>query len=657
MRSAIQFVILSLLLVTAIAIPCDKNALVKEAQDLKNDISSLNSYDSFINKLEACLRETSNEDDHESLTKLAHQVYYKNGLIQLSAGKYFKAISSFEKIILDARDDIPLSDSYYLLTAKRLQKLYIQFGLWNNVTESTIKISKKLEPETVYDIESRRERFQNTLVEVTNMIKKNPNNDDIEGKLETLKSISPYSIEYLNLANEFLSKNMLEENGFDITRIMMMKENFETLLDVHMPTLSLNERLSLHHKIAVIQFFLVGQDPLAQGSSSHLRKCLNIDMDYKPCKELMLVASKLSKANPELKEIKDEETYKNLDGSKEKMSAIINFYLKDKITLKSSLLPNDYKSTFKNNYEVLKAIQTKILNKQFDINEKELNGAISNLVVNIDVALCQAASLAKVLDKKETHQQCQKVLSNLGGNFKEDMKKSMSQGVPLSDETVLELRNTYPHILALWAKNSLKKFSNNGQGENLINQILKLWENNNYKDAQNPYLKAISKQIEKIMHRRREEQAQRQRQQQQFFQQQQQQQQQRQFQQENGLTNDQAAKNYYKILGVKPEANSKEIRRAYLDLTKKFHPDKQGKKLTEEEEKKNHEKMSEINEAYEILNDEEKKKEYDSIRTGSPRFNAQNNYRPNHGRGGFPGGGFPGGGFPGGFPFGGGFGF
>lgn len=635
---------------TVLANQCDIIELTREAQNLKHDINSLNSYDSFINKLEGCLREKATEkDEYNSIIKLAHQVYYKNGLIQLSAGKYFKAITSFEKIILDSRAEIPLSDSYYLLSAKRLQKLYMEFGLWNNVTESTIKISKKLEPQIVPEIEAKRELFQKSLIELKDMIRNDIHNNDIEDKLETIKNISPYNINYLYLANQFLTNNLIDGEAFDITRIMMLKENYERLLDVHITTLSLDERLSLHHNIAVIQLFLVGQDPLAQGSSSHLRKCLNIDMDYAPCKELILIASKLNKINPDLKEIKDENTYRNLDASEGKWSTMVNFYLKDKINLKSKLLPNNYRSVLKNNYEVMEAIQSRNLKEYFGVDEKVSSEITTNLFVNIDIGLCQAATLTKILDKKQVHLNCQKAMFVIGDNYRNDIKNSMSQGNTMNEDVFEDLRNTYPHIFALFVKNALKKFGASSQGQNLINQILKIWESNDYKNAHNPYLKAITKQIEKIMNRRREEQAQRQQQQQQFFRQQQQQQQQQQFQQQNGLTNDQAAKNYYKILGVTPEANSKEIRRAYLGLTKKFHPDKQGKKLTEEEDKKNHEKMSEINEAYEILNDEDKRKEYDSIRTGSPKFNAQNNFRPN-GRG-FAGG------FPGGFPFGGGFGF
>ena len=76
---------------------------------------------------------------------------------------------------------------------------------------------------------------------------------------------------------------------------------------------------------------------------------------------------------------------------------------------------------------------------------------------------------------------------------------------------------------------------------------------------------------------------------------------------------------YYKVLGVDMYATQKEIRKAYLKLVQKYHPDKHaGEKLTEGEYKKLEDKIKKINEAYEVLKDENKrynfdqeKKEYD----------------------------------------------
>ncbi|MBQ3647032.1 MAG: DnaJ domain-containing protein [Synergistaceae bacterium] len=65
-------------------------------------------------------------------------------------------------------------------------------------------------------------------------------------------------------------------------------------------------------------------------------------------------------------------------------------------------------------------------------------------------------------------------------------------------------------------------------------------------------------------------------------------------------------KDYYKILGVSREASADEIRKAYRKLAKQYHPDVSKEKGAEE-------KYKEINEAYEVLKDPEKRKKYDTL--------------------------------------------
>lgn len=65
--------------------------------------------------------------------------------------------------------------------------------------------------------------------------------------------------------------------------------------------------------------------------------------------------------------------------------------------------------------------------------------------------------------------------------------------------------------------------------------------------------------------------------------------------------------NLYEILEVSEKASKEVIDKAYHVLVKKYHPDlQQG-----EEKQKAEEKMKQINEAYEILSNEEKRREYD----------------------------------------------
>ena len=66
-----------------------------------------------------------------------------------------------------------------------------------------------------------------------------------------------------------------------------------------------------------------------------------------------------------------------------------------------------------------------------------------------------------------------------------------------------------------------------------------------------------------------------------------------------------AKKDYYEVLGLKKGASENDIKRAYKRLASKHHPDKnQGSKDAEE-------KFKEINEAYEVLGDDQKRAAYD----------------------------------------------
>jgi len=61
------------------------------------------------------------------------------------------------------------------------------------------------------------------------------------------------------------------------------------------------------------------------------------------------------------------------------------------------------------------------------------------------------------------------------------------------------------------------------------------------------------------------------------------------------------AKDYYQILGIDKTASKDEIKKAYRKLAHKYHPDKGGDEV----------KFKEINEAYQVLSDNDKKSQYD----------------------------------------------
>src|SRR6266540_1912475 len=66
-------------------------------------------------------------------------------------------------------------------------------------------------------------------------------------------------------------------------------------------------------------------------------------------------------------------------------------------------------------------------------------------------------------------------------------------------------------------------------------------------------------------------------------------------------------KDYYEILGVPRGANDAEIKKSFRRLARQFHPD------VAKDKKGAEEKFKEINEAYEVLSDSEKRKKYDEL--------------------------------------------
>jgi len=89
-------------------------------------------------------------------------------------------------------------------------------------------------------------------------------------------------------------------------------------------------------------------------------------------------------------------------------------------------------------------------------------------------------------------------------------------------------------------------------------------------------------------------------------------------------------RDYYEVLGVQKGASDDEIKKSFKKMARKYHPD------LHPDDKECEEKFKELNQAYEVLSDPEKRQRYDQF--------GHAGVDPNYGGGGFSGG-FSGGGF------------
>ena len=86
-------------------------------------------------------------------------------------------------------------------------------------------------------------------------------------------------------------------------------------------------------------------------------------------------------------------------------------------------------------------------------------------------------------------------------------------------------------------------------------------------------------------------------------------------------------RDYYEVLGVQKGASEDEIKKAFKKLARKYHPD-----LNRDDPKTAEEKFKEVNEAYSVLSDPQKKAQYDQFGHAAFEGRRQRRHQEGHRR-------------------------
>ncbi|RLV93010.1 Chaperone protein DnaJ [Spathaspora sp. JA1] len=520
------------------------------------------------------------------------QLYFKKALIEINLGKENQAIEDL-KIVIKL-------DPLQKLARDKLIEILLARGDFDDVTPYV---------EGDADVLTSMNEWNNSM----NLAKSHYSSSEYQSCLDALNEealrITPKNYEVgelhylsaLELYKQDPSKSLsyVDEQGEESLPL-----NKVIILDLT-KLINIKPWNNLNFYSILSQFILFTENQF-ENARSIISNCVRFDNEFKPCTEVSKFYSKFQDF------LKILEQYSIITG---------HYYLEEKTTLENEVTnPNlDYKFIY--NFLFVEELKVSRLEK------RKLNSSIQT---NYDYLIYRATKFLQELVGTD------KDLSNLV--FYQDLSK-------LACESHIQIKGSQGKVCQTLDNSFFPKY---------IPEIDKLLNQKKFQQAHKilekfapnvKQTKMFNDRFAKVQQWQQQQQHKQQQQQQQYFHNQQRQQQQRQQQPRKPLND------YYKVLGITKDADEREIKSAYRKMTLKYHPDKyKGNDLTPEEIEK---KMQEINQAYEVLSNEELRARYDM--GDDPNDNSGTSPKSGYNGGGFQFSGFNGfnGGFNG-FPGGGG---
>lgn len=576
-----------------------------DAQFLKDGSSMemLRKYDDILVKLQQII-DSGNVDIHQKL----EDAYLKHGTINLALGRDNLATEDFASCISVSEESWTneKQDCY-----NQFSRLCKQYGMIDRLTNGTELVSKYLAKDQKIDITNTIKQITD-LQDTINSMESSKKYDTCVQECDKLMKISEHSsFAHRKRLNCLLAEEKSNKLTYHDTANMLTDDLRELVMN------SGDSQPSDYSKLALL--YLFGERSSSILSSRILKTCLKINNDDKQCRKMSKAQIKLSRIMKQVNPIMDYYSVLYDDSKLSSTNQLTDLEPSNEQweDLKASLFETKQKINFRNgkdrievfgfdidsipnNFEIILEYMLDSMEEEFGFNRKsilETSEFLHDFFTLAKECHIQTNSWDEAKRDGLLNNKFYKEYLSVRKNRKDLPDEVLKMDILLGKHKFKSFKKVYDMMNERYRKSSMVK-----QRFGVYSKQRRQYEEARLRQQRNNERK---KQQRRRQQQQQQQRAYWQRQQQQRRQQQQQQQQQQQFASK-------PTKDYYKILGVKRNADEETIKKAYREQMRQNHPDKL-KRTSNLSEEQIESKVADINNAYEILSDPDQRKKYDQF--------------------------------------------